>query len=149
MTACPSPTVRRCRRVQPAVVERGARSRGFRAYIPKVTIPLFPKRPPVTVIAFFAVVVTVLVYLLLFGRVDGWLFGGGLLLLLASFGLMRGIWFAWLLLTVVAAGDLVMAAIRWPAWEAALVNGTLLALLVFPSTLRHVWRPHFLSRAVP
>jgi hypothetical protein len=95
------------------------------------------------------VVVTVLVYLLLFGRVDGWLFGGGLLLLLASFGLMRGIWFAWLLLTIVAAGDLVIAAIRWPAWGAALVNGTLLALLVFPSTLRHVRRPHFLSRAVP
>lgn len=112
-------------------------------------IRLLPQRPPVTVIAFVAVVVAVLVDLLLFGRIDGWLFGGGLLLLLGSYGLVRGIWFAWLFLTVVAAGDLVIAAIRWPAWEAALVNGTLLALLVFPSTRRYVRRPRFLSGAVP
>src|SRR5215210_1177830 len=97
-------------------------------------------RPPITVIAFVAVVVTVLVYLLLFGRVDGWLFGGGLLLLFASYGLVRGIWFAWLFLTVVAVGDLVIAAIEWPAWGAALVNGTLLALLVCPSTWHWVRR---------
>jgi hypothetical protein len=106
-----------------------------------------PNRPPVTVIAFAAVVVTGLLSLLLFGRIDGWLFGGGALLLLASYGLVRGIWFAWLFLTVVAAGDLVIAAIRWPAWWTALVNGAMLLLLVAPSTLRYVRRPRFLSRA--
>jgi hypothetical protein len=97
-----------------------------------------PKRPPLTVIAFVAVVVTVLIYLLLFGRIDGWLFGGGLLLLLASYGLVRGLWFAWLFLTVVAVGDLVIAAIRWPALGAAFVNRTMLLLLVAPSTRRYV-----------
>jgi hypothetical protein len=110
-----------------------------------LTLQVIPNRPPITVIAFVAVVVTGLVSLLLFGLVDWWLFGGGALLLLASYGLVRGIWFAWLFLTVVAAGDLVIAAIRWPAWSMALVNGTMLLLLIAPSTLRYVRRPRFLS----
>lgn len=114
-----------------------------------MTIQLLPKRPPVTVIAFVAVVVAVLVDLLVRGRVDGWLFGGGSLLLLASYGLVRGIWFAWAFLTVVAVGDLVIAAIRWPAWPLALVNGTMLLLLLAPSTWRYVRRrPRFLPGAL-
>jgi hypothetical protein len=101
-------------------------------------------RPPITVIAVVAVIVGVLLAILLVGRPDSYLVGGGLLLLVASLGLVRGIWFAWLFLTVVAVGDLVNAALTWPAWGALVVNGTLLILLVAPSTRRHVRPPRFL-----
>jgi hypothetical protein len=114
-----------------------------------MAIQLLPKRPPLTVIAFVAVVVSVLVDLLLFGRIDGWLLAGGSLLLLASYGLVRGIWFAWVFLTAVAVGDLVIAVLRWPALAMFLVNGTMLVLLVAPSTRRYVRRPRFSSSAVP
>ena len=95
-------------------------------------------------IAVVAVIVGVLLAILFVGRPDSYLVGGGLLLLVASFGLVRRLWFAWLFLTVVAVGDLVNAALTWPAWGALVVNGTLLILLVAPSTRRHVRPPRFL-----
>jgi hypothetical protein len=85
--------------------------------------------------------VAALLALLVWGRVDAWLLGGGSLLLLASFGLLRGFRVAWLFLTVVAIGDLIIVATRWPAWEALLINLTLLVLLLWPSTLRFIHRP--------
>ena len=90
--------------------------------------------------AFVAVVVAALAELVVAGRIDGWLVGGGLLLLVASFGLWRGVWFAWLFLMVVAVGDLVGALFMWPAWGTLIVNGAMLALLLAPPTRRHVRR---------
>ena len=113
------------------------------------------RRPPYTVVACVAVVATVLVALLVAHGVDRTLLTGGLLLVVASFGLLQGVWFAWLLLTVVAAGDLVVALIRWPAWGPLLVNATMLALLLSGPTRRYAGRGRprlrrwFGSRRVP
>ena len=98
---------------------------------------MLKRRPPYTVIAFAAVVTTVLVALLVAQRIDGYLLGGGFLLLLASYGLVRGIWFAWLFLTALTVADLVDAALVWPAWWTVLVNATLLVLLLAPPTRRY------------
>lgn len=65
---------------------------------------------------------------------------GGLALVLASFGLLRGVWLAWLFLTFVATGDLVAALFMWPAWWTVLVNGIMLALLLSPPTRRYARR---------
>jgi hypothetical protein len=97
-------------------------------------------RPPYTIVAFVAIVAAVLVAVVVAHGVDGWLLGGGLLLVAASLGLMRGIWLAWLFLTVVAAGDLLVALSRWPWWWPAAVNVALLALLLAPPTRRYARR---------
>jgi hypothetical protein len=96
--------------------------------------------PPYTVWAFVAVVVAVLVAVFVAHGLDGWLLGGGLLLLVASFGLVRGFWLAWLFLTAVAVADLVSIPFRWPAWWPLVVNATLFALLVAPPTRRYARR---------
>jgi hypothetical protein len=85
-------------------------------------------------------VVAALVALLVMGGLDGWLLGGGLVLLVALLGLVRGVWLAWLFLTVVAAGDLVAALFMWPAWGTVLVNVPLLALLLLRPTRRYASR---------
>lgn len=98
---------------------------------------------PHTVWLLVAVVVTALAALAVAHEIDAWLVGGGLLLLLASYGLVRGIWLAWLLLTVIATGDVVAALLMWPAPWTLLVNGIMLALLLAGPTRRHAvrWRP--------
>ena len=99
-------------------------------------------RPPLSVIVFATVVVAVLLGVLLFGEADAWLFGGGAVLLLATLGLMRGLWVAWLALLVVSIGDLLVTAASRPAWWAwsAAVNLRLLLLLLAPDSRRHVRR---------
>ena len=100
-------------------------------------------RSPYTSWLLLAVVVATLAALLLVGKRDAWLVGGGLVLLAASSGLVAGIWPAWLFLTVVATGDLLSALFRWPGWWTVLINGTMLILLLAPPTRRHAirWRP--------
>jgi hypothetical protein len=98
-----------------------------------------------TVALFLALVVAALLFVLVTHGVDGWLIGGGLLLLLASYGLLRGAWIAWLFLTVVAAGDVVVTAAAGPAWLSLALNLALLVLLLAPSTRRHVVWPRFLA----
>ena len=68
-----------------------------------------------------------------------WLFGAPVLLL-GTLGLWLGFWWAWLFLVVVAAGDVVLALLSWPAWALFLVNATMLALLVAAPTRRHAVR---------
>jgi hypothetical protein len=99
------------------------------------------RRAPYTVWAFAAVVVAALAELVVVGRIDGWLIGGGLLLLVLSLALVQGVWFAWLLLTVVSAGDLLAVPFMWPAWGMLLVNGAMLTLLLAPPTRRYVGKP--------
>jgi hypothetical protein len=104
------------------------------------------RRPPLTVALLVAVVVAVLLYILLTNGVDRRLVGGGALLLLASFGLVRGVWIAWLVLGVVAVGDSIASAFAGPAWLPLAVNLILLALLGAPSTLRHIAPPRIFAR---
>jgi hypothetical protein len=101
------------------------------------------QRSPYTAWLLMAVVVATLTALLLIGKRDAWLVGGGLVLLLASSGLVAGMWPAWLFLTLVAAADLLAALVRWPGWWAVLINGTMLILLLARPTRRHAvrWRP--------
>jgi hypothetical protein len=98
------------------------------------------RRPPYTIVGCVVVVATVLVALLVADGIDRTLLTGGLLLVVASFGLLQGIWFAWLFLTIVAAGDLVIALTRGPAWWPLLVNATMLALLLSGPTRRYARR---------
>jgi hypothetical protein len=111
-----------------------------------MTVEVAPRRPPLAVALFVALVVAALLVILVVHGVDGWLVGGGALLLLASYGLVRGFWIAWVLLAVVAVGDVIVTALAGPAWLPLALNVALLALLLAPSTRRHVLWPRFLAR---
>lgn len=99
-------------------------------------------RPPYTVLALVVVVATILVASLVHEGAHERLVSGGPVLVLASLGLVRGVWLAWLFLTVVAAGDMALALLHWPAWwiEVVLINGTMLALLLSLPTRRYARR---------
>ena len=79
------------------------------------------------------------------------LLGGGLLLLIVTLGLVRGVWAAWLFLVVVAVSGIV-AGFDWPTWRGAAeivaVNALMLVLLLASSTRRFTrrGRPRFLGR---
>jgi hypothetical protein len=105
-------------------------------------MPGLRRRPPYTVLAYVAVVATIIVVSLVHEGAHERLVYGGLMLVLASFGLVRGVWLAWLFLTVVAAGDVALALLQWPAWwiEVVLINGAMLALLLSRPTRRHARR---------
>ncbi|HET9674003.1 MAG TPA: hypothetical protein VFP31_04270 [Gaiellaceae bacterium] len=71
---------------------------------------------------------------------------GGAVVVLATVGLMRGLWPAWAFLTVVAVGDLVYAlgtGTKW--WGTVVLNVVMLSLLLAPTTRRYVrhGRPRF------
>ena len=71
------------------------------------------------------------------------LIGGGLLLLIATFGLVRGVWLSWLFLTLIAAGDVIIGVYKWPDWPATwiiAINGVMLALLLARPTRRYARR---------
>jgi hypothetical protein len=105
-------------------------------------MPGLRRLPPYTVLAYVAVAATILVVSFVHDGAHERLVYGGLVLVLASFGLVRGVWLAWLFLTVVAAGDVALALLHWPAWWIAvvLINGTMLALLLARPTRQHAWR---------
>jgi hypothetical protein len=98
------------------------------------------RRPPYTVVAYLAVVATVLLALLINDPADPGLFVGGPLLILASVGLLEGFWLAWLFLTLVSVGSLVGVPFMWPAWWTVVINGLLLALLLARHTRRYARR---------
>jgi hypothetical protein len=98
------------------------------------------RRPPYSVVAYIAVVATVLMALLVDDGPDRMLVTGGLVLILASFGLWQGVWLAWLLLTGVAAGDLVAGLFVGPAWWTVWINVIMLVLLLARSTRGHTRR---------
>jgi hypothetical protein len=105
-------------------------------------MPSLRTRPPYTVLAYVAVVATILVVSLIRDGPHGRLVNGGLVFVLASFGLVRGIWLAWVFLALVAAGDVVIAFLQWPAWwmVSVLINATMLALLLSRPTRRYAQR---------
>jgi hypothetical protein len=55
----------------------------------------------------------------------------------ASFGLWCGVWFAWLVLTVFEAGNLLVVLVDRGAWWIVLLKLIMLALLVATPTRRH------------
>jgi hypothetical protein len=113
-------------------------------------------RPPYTVIAYATLVATILVVSLVReGAHEGLVFGGSVWAL-ATLGLWRSGWIAWLFLViVVSAGGLAVVLVRWPSSLyvvcAVLLHGTLLALLLSPPTRRHTrrGRPRFLASFSP
>jgi hypothetical protein len=115
-------------------------------------MPRLRTRLPSTVLAYAAVVATILVVALVHEGLHRRLLGGGLVLILASFGLARGIWLAWLFLAVLATGDIMVALLQWPAsWLVTVsINGTMLVLLLSRPTRRHARRGRpSLARLVP
>jgi hypothetical protein len=101
--------------------------------------------PPPTVVAYGAIVATVLLVSLAREGAHERLVLGGLLLTLATVGLWRSVWVAWLfLVVVVGAGSLAVLLVRWPSSSviafALPLHGTMLALLLSPPTRRHVRR---------
>jgi hypothetical protein len=97
-------------------------------------------RVPLTVVAFAVLVAAVLGAVLALRGLEGELVVGGPVLVLATFGLVIGVWWAWLFLTIAALGDLVLVASHWPAGWALAVNVTMLALLLAPPTRRFARR---------
>jgi len=102
-------------------------------------------RPPSTVIAYATLVATIVVVSLVReGAHQGLVFGGAVWAL-ATLGLWRASWIAWLFLViVVSVGDLAFMLIRWPSSlyvaTALLLHGTLLALLLSRPTRRYTRR---------
>jgi hypothetical protein len=109
-------------------------------------------RPPHTVVAFAAFAGTNVLIALVHEGPNQRLVAGALVLILATYGLIRGVWLAWAFLTAVAAGNVVIGVLEWPAWPGAsfivLVNGIMLALLLNWPTWRHArrGRPRLLAR---
>jgi hypothetical protein len=103
-------------------------------------------RPPYTVIAYATLVATIVVVSLVReGAHQGLVFGGSVWAL-ATLGLWRSSWIAWLfLVVVVSAGDLAFMLIRWPSSlyvaSAVVLHGTLLALLLSRPTRRYTRSP--------
>jgi len=95
---------------------------------------------PSTVAAFIAFVVAVLVVFLFIDGLEPRFLWGGSVLALATLGLARRFWVAWLFLVFVAAGDILIALARGPAWWSLIFNGVMLGLLVAGSTRRYASR---------
>jgi hypothetical protein len=111
--------------------------------------------PPDAVVAYAAIVVTILAVSLAREGAHERLVYGGLLLAFSTVGLWRSVWIAWLFLVfVVGVGGLAAALLRWPSsWAVAgvLLHGTMLALLVSRPTRRYArrGRPRFLPSFDP
>ena len=109
-------------------------------------------RPPYTVVAFASFAATEVLIALVHEGANQRLVGGALVLLLATYGLVRGVWLSWVFLTAVAAGNAFIGFVRWPAWPQAayivVINGVMLALLLNWPTWRHArrGRPRLLAR---
>jgi hypothetical protein len=109
------------------------------------------KRPPYSVMAYAAFAVTIVVVSLSREGPHERLLGGALVLMLATFALLQGLWVAWLFLTAVAVGDMIIGLLDWPSWTATstiVINGVMLALLVAGPTRRYArrGRPRALAR---
>jgi hypothetical protein len=113
-------------------------------------------RPPYTVVAYATLVATILVVSLVREGAHEDLVFGGAVLALATVGLWRSGWIAWLfLVVVVSAGSLAAVFIQWPSSrivaDAVLLHGAMLALLLSRPTRRYArrGRPRFLASFRP
>jgi hypothetical protein len=109
------------------------------------------RSPPNTVVAFAAFVAGVFLFSLVAEGPHDRLLAGGIVLLIVTFGLVYGVWAAWLFLVVVAVSGIVLG-LDWPTWRGAAeivaVNAIMLVLLLAPTTRRFTrrGRPRFLGK---
>jgi hypothetical protein len=102
------------------------------------------RRPPLTVLAYVTIVVTLVVTLLPSEEDPGGP-AAALLLLALSLGLVLGSWVAWLLLIVLETGNFIAmvakASSSW--WWAVVLKAITVALLASGPTRRYVEPPKF------
>ena len=109
------------------------------------------RRPPVSVIA-YAVIVLALVIALVDPDREPRSVPAAVLLLGAVMGLLVGLWPAWLFLTLIEVGNLLMLVGErpdWLSWKWMLLKAAMVALLIIPATRGHVAWPRFLRRLDP
>ena len=82
------------------------------------------------------------------GEDDPRAFGGALLLLAASVGLLIRLWIAWTFLVVIHLGNLALVAIQWPAWalHVLVLNGVMAAFLLATPTRHYPRWPRITQR---
>jgi hypothetical protein len=99
-------------------------------------------RPPYTVVAYAAFAVLIVVVSLVREGPHQRFVYGALVLLVASFGLVLGVWLSWLFLTAVAAVGVIGGLFRpeWPWTSIIVVNGVMLALLLARPSRRYARR---------
>ena len=103
------------------------------------------RRAPYTVWAYASLLVAVLLWILFFETVDGWLFAGGGFMLLCTAGLVAGIWFPWLVLVVIHFGSLLISALERSFLSSVVINAILAGLLLARPTRAHVRRARIRS----
>jgi hypothetical protein len=106
-------------------------------------VRLLNVRPPYSVVAYATFLMALILVALVYEGPQGRWLGAAFLLLLVTFGLLQGLWAAWVFLIFVASGDIVVGVLRWPDWRAAsivAVNGLMLILLLARSTRRYAGR---------
>jgi hypothetical protein len=96
---------------------------------------------PAAVVAYALVVAGIVVFFL----ISRWpqdvrSVGGEVVLIIATVGLLARLWLAWLFLSCVAVGDIVVALGNGPDWQAGILNGVMLALLLVAPTRQYVRR---------
>jgi hypothetical protein len=107
---------------------------------PSLKRPLWFRRPPLAILAYVAIVVTLIAMLALSETHPGAPFAV-LILLVACAGLILGFWLAWLFLVVIEAGNLLIAVFDGRSWSLVLLKALMVALLLSGSTRRHLWWP--------
>jgi hypothetical protein len=107
---------------------------------PRLPDSLDFKRPPGTVIAYVAGIVILIVTLAPRDSHPGARIAAAILLI-ATAGLAAGIWFAWLFLVVIEAGNVLVILVEGQPWWVVVVKLVMLALLLSRPTRRHVRWP--------
>jgi hypothetical protein len=108
---------------------------------PHLNKPSLFKPPPRTIVAYVAIVVTLIITLAPSETHPG-APSAVAILLVASAGLIFGFGPAWLFLVVVEAGNLLVAVLESQPLSAMLLKAVMLALLLSRSTRRHLWWSH-------
>ncbi len=106
----------------------------------RVRLPALRNRPPVTIVAYLAIVAVALVAALLDAGTDPRVLFGIAFFAATAYGLLGGVWWVWLVLTVLQVLTLLGVVIDWPAWWLVAFNAVLLALLLSRPTRSYTRR---------
>jgi hypothetical protein len=94
-------------------------------------------RPPLTLLAYFGTVVSVLVVDAVYGRLTAAAVSGAVVFAVLAFGVLRGVLSAWVLLVVVHLGSAAVLIARGDWWPVSF-NAVLVGLLVARPTRDYV-----------